>query len=152
MIGYLPPSCAMIEPEANAGPGHVFTETATLVNNYCDELPPECAVSTEEIDKLFQKSLSLELGPDCTPIQIWANLIRISARYPINSRLLRVLTDVFTKYIICNRSVEQFFGILFTSKTLNFYSFGAVVERSTASTIISYFFPGEEFVSDWPLP
>jgi hypothetical protein len=38
------------------------------------------------------------------------------------------------------------------SKVFNLYSFGAVVERSTASAILSYFFPGEEFVSDWPLP
>ena len=109
MTGYIPPSCATIDPESNAGPGHVFTATATLVNDYCAERPPErpFAVSPEEIDNLFQTSLSLELGPDCTPIQIWANLIRISARYQIDRRLLRVLTDEFIKYVRCNRSVLQ---------------------------------------------
>jgi hypothetical protein len=107
MTGYTPPSCAIVDPESNAGPGHVFTATATLINDYCDERPPQrpFAISPEEIDKLFQTSLSLELGPDCTPIQIWANLIRISTRYPINNYLLRVLTDEFMKYIRCNRSV-----------------------------------------------
>jgi len=107
MTGYTPPSCATVYPESNAGPGHVFTATATLINDFCDEQPPErpFAVSPEVIDKLFQTSLSLELGPDCTPIQIWANLIRISTRYPIDNFMLRVLADEFMKYIRCNRSV-----------------------------------------------
>lgn len=107
MTGYTPPSCATVDPESHAGPGHVFTATATLVNDYCDEQPPErpFAVSPEEIDRLFRTSLSLELGPDCTPIQIWANLIRISTRHAINNLMLRVLIDEFMKYIRCNRSV-----------------------------------------------
>jgi hypothetical protein len=37
--------------------------------------------------------------------------------------------------------------ILFTRLTL--YSFGTVVERDTASAIISFFFPGEEFSTIW---
>jgi len=77
------------------------------MNEHWEERPPErpFAVSPEEVDKLFQTSLSLELGPDCTPIQIWANLMRISAHYPIDNQLLRVLTDEFMKYIRCNRLV-----------------------------------------------
>ena len=107
LTGYTPPSCATGVIESNAGPGHVFTATASLLNDHCDEQPPErpFAVSPEEIDRLFRTSLSLELGPDCTPIQIWANLIRISSRYPINNNMLRVLVDEFSKYIRCNRSV-----------------------------------------------
>lgn len=99
------PSFATTVPGSNAGPGHVFTATATLVNEHWEERPPErpFAVSPEEIDKLFQTSLSLELGPDCTPIQIWVNLARVSACYPINDQLLRALTDEFMKYIRCNR-------------------------------------------------
>lgn len=105
MTGYQVPSFATTVPGSNAGPGHVFTATATLMNEHREECPPErpFAVSPEEIDKLFQTSLSLELGPDCTPIQIWANLTRISARYPISDQLLRIITDEFMKYIRCNR-------------------------------------------------
>lgn len=107
MTGYIPPSCATSVTESNAGPGHVFTATASLLNDHCDEQPPErpFAVSPEEIDRLFRTSLSLELGPDCTPIQIWANLVRISSRYPISNNMLRVLVDECRKYIRCNRSV-----------------------------------------------
>jgi hypothetical protein len=94
-----------VVPEFNSGPGHAFTATASLINMHWDAEPTikPFEVSPEDIDKLFQTSMSLDLGPDVTPIQIWANLARISLKYPINQTMLRVMTDEFCRYVRCNR-------------------------------------------------
>ena len=92
-------------PDFNSGPGHAFTATASLINTHWHEEPTArpFEVPPEDIDRLFQASLSLDLGPDVTPIQIWANLARISLKHAISAQLLRVMTDEFARYVRCNR-------------------------------------------------
>ena len=135
-------------PEFNSGPGHTFTATASLINTHWDEQPTTrpFEVPPEDIDRLFQASLSLDLGPDVTPIQIWANLSRISLKYPISLQLLRVLTDEFSRYVRCNRCVYTYSA---ADHGLHCASFGTVVERSTVDRILGFFFPGETFKTTW---
>jgi hypothetical protein len=60
-------------------------------------------VPSINIEQLFHTSLSLDLGPDITPIQIWANIQRISKMYPIDAAVLAALLNELVKYIRCNR-------------------------------------------------
>ena len=56
-----------------------------------------------DLEKLFQTSLSLNLGSDVTPVQIWANIRRISMLQPVDLTMLHVLKEEFMKYVRCNR-------------------------------------------------
>jgi hypothetical protein len=90
----------------NAGPGHVFMATTALVNSqgYFDhatsapfELPKA------NIDQLFYTSLTIDFATDVTPVQIWANIVRICASGTgFSKALLQAITYEFSKYVRCN--------------------------------------------------
>lgn len=92
-------------PEFEVGPGHVFMATTSLVNSQYAEDPAHQAfqVPSLDIDKLFHTSLSLDFGPDVTPIQIWENIKRISTLYVLDEKTIQVLLEEFKKYVRCNR-------------------------------------------------
>ncbi|KAE9979141.1 hypothetical protein EG328_001082 [Venturia inaequalis] len=126
------PESEVSAPEFNSGPGHVHMATTSLLHShYVPDATHECFhVPPTAIEQLFHTSLTLDLGPDVTPIQIWANVRRISQRYPIDATMLKMIREEFAKYIRCN-------------------SFGAVCERVTANAVIAFFFPGEAFTTEW---
>lgn len=92
-------------PDFNSGPGHVHMATTSLLHShYLPDATHECFhVPPTDIEQLFHTSLTLDLGPDVTPIQIWANVRRISQRYPIDVTMLKMIGEEFAKYIRCNR-------------------------------------------------
>jgi hypothetical protein len=99
------PLSGSASPDFNAGPGHVFLATSTLLNSHHAEDPSTqpFEVPPTDIEQLFRTSLTLDLGPDVTPIQVWANIRRISTQYPVDITMLRILKDEFMKYVRCNR-------------------------------------------------
>jgi hypothetical protein len=90
----------------NAGPGHVFMATTALVNSqglfdHATSAPFE--LPKANIDQLFYTSLTIDFATDVTPVQIWANIVRIcDGRIGINQSLLRAITYEFSKYVRCN--------------------------------------------------
>ena len=56
-----------------------------------------------DIDRLLQISMSLDLGPEMTPVQVWAIISDISTRHIITADMIRTLTGEFSKYVRCNR-------------------------------------------------
>ena len=90
----------------NAGPGHVFMATTALVNSqglfdHATSAPFE--LPRANIDQLFYTSMSIDFMTDVTPVQIWANIVRICAsRNGLSRSLLRAITDEFNKYVRCN--------------------------------------------------
>jgi hypothetical protein len=67
-------------PAVNHGAGHVYSATTNLMNHRSSKDPTiepfQCP--KPDIDKLFQSSLHVNFGTEVTPLQVWANLIRIS--------------------------------------------------------------------------
>ncbi|KAF2425229.1 hypothetical protein EJ08DRAFT_700458 [Tothia fuscella] len=114
-------------PKFDAGPGHVFMATTSLVNSSyaSDPSTQPFQVPPADIDKLFQTSLNLDLGDEVTPIQIWENIKRISRLYVLDEEVVRALQGEFRKYARCN-------------------SFGAVVERETVSKVFGFYLEGFE--------
>jgi hypothetical protein len=135
-------------PDFNHGPHHVFTTSASLITSGIADDPinePFC-MPAHSLEKLFQTSLSLNLGDDVTPVQIWANIRRIAMKLSLDITLLQQLKSEFMKYARCNRCV-------FSRKAHNAgspdYSFGTVIHRDTVSSVFGFFFPGEQFLTIW---
>jgi hypothetical protein len=91
--------------EFNAGPNHVFSAMSILIHSEFAQAPmiQPFEVPTANIELLFHTGLSLDLGPDITPIQIWANIQRISRTFPIDAAVLAAVLNECSKYIRCNR-------------------------------------------------
>jgi hypothetical protein len=91
--------------EFNAGPNHVFNAMSILVHSEFAHAPmtDTFEVPTFNIEQLFHTSLSLDLGADITPIQIWANIQRISKSYTIDAAVLAAVLNELSKYVRCNR-------------------------------------------------
>jgi hypothetical protein len=91
--------------EFNAGPRHVFNATSVLLNSDFAHSPimQPFEVPLSDIEQLFHASLSLDLGPDVTPIQIWANIKRLSKNFPMDAAVLGAVLNEFSKYVRCNR-------------------------------------------------
>ncbi|KIW08306.1 uncharacterized protein PV09_01224 [Verruconis gallopava] len=119
-------------PDFNHGPHHVFTTASGLL--HCgfgkDPINEPFSMPISSLEKLFQTSLSLNLGDDVTPVQIWANIRRIATKIDLDITMLRQLKFEFMKYARCN-------------------SFGSVVHRDIVDAIFDFFFPGERFVPIW---
>lgn len=99
------PENEVFAPDFNHGEGHSHMATTSLLHShYVPNTTHECFhVPPTDIEKLFHTSLTLDLGPDVTPIQIWANVRRISLKCPIDSAQLKMISEEFAKYIRCNR-------------------------------------------------
>jgi hypothetical protein len=85
--------------------------TTALVNSQLPFNNPAAApfeLSVADIGQLFQSSLLIDFGTDVTPVQIWANIVRISAaRNGIHQTFLRALTDELMRYVRCNSYVSK---------------------------------------------
>jgi hypothetical protein len=83
--------------------------TTALVNSQLPFNDPAAApfdLSVADINQLFQSSLLIDFGTDVTPVQIWANIVRISAaRNGIHPTVLRALTDELVRFVRCNSYV-----------------------------------------------
>lgn len=99
------PESEVSSPGFNSGPGHAHMATSSLLHSHYvpDVTHKFFHVPPTDIEQLFHTSLTLDLGPDVTPIQIWANVRRISQRYPIDVTMLKMISAEFAKYIRCNR-------------------------------------------------
>lgn len=60
-------------------------------------------MSISDIEALLEKSRSLPLGPEMTPVQIWALLVEISNQEPIVASTFAALKQELAKYMTCNR-------------------------------------------------
>lgn len=92
-------------PDFNSGPHHVFNTTAAILSSGTskDPLNLRFEMPATDLQQLFQLSLSLNLGDDVTPVQVWANIRRIALKLTLNINLLHMLKDEFMKYVRCNR-------------------------------------------------
>ena len=107
---HFPPLGGRPAPDFNHGPHHVFNTAATIISSGVSEDPlhQPFTIPASNLEQLFQLSLSLNLGDDVTPVQIWANIRRIASKFNLDITLLQMLKTEFMKYVRCNRSVEVF--------------------------------------------
>jgi hypothetical protein len=94
-----------VVPESNYGGGHVYTAITQLITTRLpgDPTAEPFRYPKPDLDKLFRSSLYVDFGSDVTPIQIWANLVRISSLgYVITPDFMAVLIDEIKKYAHCN--------------------------------------------------
>jgi hypothetical protein len=92
-------------PDFNHGPHHVFNATAMIISSGVAPDPVNVPFTLPAIDleQLFRLSLSLNLGDDVTPVQIWANIRRIASKLSLDIAVLQMLKNEFMKYVRCNR-------------------------------------------------
>jgi hypothetical protein len=56
-----------------------------------------------DLDLLLKSSLALDFGSDVTPIQIWANIVRLVRKgWSIDQTVLNDFIVVLLKYMRCN--------------------------------------------------
>jgi hypothetical protein len=139
-------------PDFNYGCAHVNMASTSLLHSHYARDPAHQTfhVPPTDIEQLFHTSLTLDLGPDVTPIQIWANVRRLSQKHRVDSTMLGMIREEFAKYVRCNRCVfSPVPHWLLGSANARLSSFGAVCERNTASAVLAFFFPGEAFTTSW---
>jgi hypothetical protein len=88
----------------NHGSGHVYSATTTLLHHRLPEDPTAQPFQYPKPDlaKLFKSSLHVNFGDDVTPLQIWANLIRInSLGYTVCPEIVDGILKELKKYIQC---------------------------------------------------
>lgn len=75
-----------------------------------------------EIEALLESSKALPLGPEMTPVQVWAILVDISQTYTISDHAFKIVKEEIKKYMRCN-------------------SFGTSVPIDTLRKVLEHFFP-----------
>lgn len=92
-------------PDFNHGPHHVFNAATMIISSgiVANPLNAPFTVPVSDLEQLFRMSLSLNLGDDVTPVQIWANIRRIASKFSLDIAVLQTLKAEFMKYVKCNR-------------------------------------------------
>lgn len=111
-------------PVFNTGLSHACTASASIIHSHqhVDIASAPIQVPVSEIEKLLESSKSLSLGPEMTPVQVWALLVDIASQQTINVITYTALKDELSKYMRCN-------------------SFGTTVEVDTLRQVLNWFFP-----------
>jgi len=111
-------------PVFNSGMSHACTASASLVHSHqhVDLASSPVQVPVSVIDRLLESSRSLPLGPEMTPVQVWAILVNIASQQAITFSIYALLKDELSKYMRCN-------------------SFGTTIEIDTLRQVLNWFFP-----------
>lgn len=113
-----------LAPVFNFGGSHACTASASIIQSHqhinLTNAPIQVPVS--EIERLLESSKSLPLGPEMTPVQVWALLVDIASKRSITASIYTNLKSELSKYVRCN-------------------SFGATIQIDTLRRVLSWFFP-----------
>jgi len=93
------------DPQSNHGAGHVYSALTNLVSRRLPESPTAepFQYPKPDLDKLFHLSLHVDFGTEVTPIQIWANLVRLSGLgYVVSPDFVIIFLEELHKYARCN--------------------------------------------------
>jgi hypothetical protein len=79
--------------------------TTNILNHQDDHDPMQQPIQLPrpDLDALLQSSLAVDFGSDVTPIQIWANISRLTGKgWAITKVTLDLFIQELSKYMRCN--------------------------------------------------
>jgi len=121
---YNEPANTFKAPVFNSGHSHACTASSSIIQSHqhADLTSAPIQVPVSEIERLLESSKSLPLGPEMTPVQVWALLVDIASNHAITATVYANMQNELRKYVRCN-------------------SFGATIQIDTLREVLSWFFP-----------
>ncbi|KAK5952050.1 hypothetical protein OHC33_006937 [Knufia fluminis] len=119
-----PTATPLKAPVHNSGFAPTCTAPVSTIHSHqhleLDSAPIQVPVS--EIERLLQSSRFLPLGPEMTPVQVWALLVDVSSQQAIDAMTYAALKEMLSQYMTYN-------------------SFGTTIGVDTLRQVLKWFFP-----------
>lgn len=111
-------------PNFNFGMSHACTASAAIIQSHqhIDLSAQKLSMPVHDIERLLESTKSLPLGPEMTPVQVWAIIVDISSQKPIQKTTFDSLKEMLGRYMRCN-------------------AFGTTIQIDILRQVLDHFFP-----------